>query len=157
MERPKRRMRKPWVKRPTSWVQTPIAKCVDSGAACEELADVVPEVACLDRRRDLVFYRIVLPLLTLANVLLAAVVATSLRPNGWLDWVAMGTAGFCCAVAGWLAASLWSKSYWAQVIARQVAAWRRMADTMLAWIEELPISNEALDGLRRSLEEASTR
>jgi len=32
-----------------------------------------------------------------------------------------------------------------------------MADTMLAWIEELPISNEALDGLRRSLEEASTR
>jgi hypothetical protein len=121
------------------------------------LADVVPEVACLDRRRDLVFYRIVLPLLTLANVLLAAVVATSLRPNGWLDWVAMGTAGFCCAVAGWLAASLWSKSYWAQVIARQVAAWRRMADTMLAWIEELPISNEALDGLRRSLEEASTR
>ena len=109
----------------------------------------------MDRRRDAVFYRIVLPILTLANLVLAAMVATSLRPNGWLDWLSVATAGFCCVVAGWLAASLWAKSYWAQVIARQVSAWRRMADTMLEWIEELPVSNDALDRLRRSLEEAT--
>lgn len=109
----------------------------------------------MELRRDALFYRILLPLLALTNLVLAALVATNLRPNGWLGWLAMGTAGFCCAVAGWLAASLWSKSFWAQVIARQVAAWRRMADTMLAWIEEMPISNESLDRLRKSLEEAA--
>lgn len=107
------------------------------------------------KTREALFYRVVLPVLTLANLVLAVMVADSLRPNGWLQWLALGTACFCCAVAGCLTASLFSKSYWAQVITAQVATWRRMADTILEWIEELPVSNEALDRLRRSLEEAS--
>ena len=109
----------------------------------------------MDRRRDIVFYRFVVPTLALANVILAAVVVADLQPAGWLDWLEAATAGFCCAVAGWLAASVWSKTYWAQVIARQVATWRRMADTILEWIEELPISPDAVDRLKRSLEDAN--
>jgi hypothetical protein len=108
----------------------------------------------LDRRREILFYRIVLPTLALANLALAGVIVRDL-PGGWLDWLEVGTAGFCCAVAGWLAASLWSKSYWAQVIAQQVAAWRRMADTILEWIEELPIPSESVARLKRSLEETN--
>jgi hypothetical protein len=108
----------------------------------------------LDRRREIVFYRIVLPTLALANLALAGIIVRDL-PGGWLDWLEVGTAGFCCAVAGWLAASLWSKSYWAQVIAQQVAAWRRMADTILEWIEELPIPSESVARLKRSLEETN--
>jgi hypothetical protein len=106
-------------------------------------------------RRDLVYFRFVVPTLALANVVLAGVVVSNLQPGGWLDWLEVATAGFCCAVAGWLAASVWSKSYWAQVIARQVAAWRRMADTIFVWIEELPVSSDAVDRLKRSLEEAN--
>ena len=109
----------------------------------------------LDRRKDLVYYRLVVPTLALANLVLAGVVVSNRQPGGWLDWLEVATAGFCCAVAGWLAASVWSKSYWAQVIARQVATWRRMADTILEWIEELPISNDAVDRLKRSLEDAN--
>jgi hypothetical protein len=32
-----------------------------------------------------------------------------------------------------------------------------MADTILEWIEELPVSSESVDRLRRSLEEADRR
>lgn len=106
-------------------------------------------------RRELVLYRLVVPILAVANLVLAGVVVSNLQPTGWLDWLEVATAGFCCIVAGWLGASLWSKSYWAQVIARQVAAWRRMADTIFEWIEELPVSSDAVDRLKRSLEEAN--
>ena len=109
----------------------------------------------MDRRRDFLFYRFVVPTLAVANLILAGVVVSNLQPGGWLDWLEVATAGFCCVVAGWLAASVWSKSYWAQVIARQVATWRRMADTILEWIEELPISSDAVDRLKRSLEDAN--
>jgi hypothetical protein len=111
------------------------------------------EGVALDRRRDLVFYRLVVPTLAAANVVLAGILVSNLQPTGWLEWLEVATAGFCCGVAGWLGASLWSKSYWAQVIARQVAAWRRMADTILEWIEDLPIPSESVEGLKRSLED----
>jgi len=109
----------------------------------------------LDRRREVIFYQLVLPVLALVNLVLAVIVVSSLNPSGWMEWLAVATAGFCCTVAGWLAASIWSKSYWARVIARQVTTWRRMADTILGWIEELPVSDEALDRLRRSLDETA--
>ena len=109
----------------------------------------------MERRRDLYLYRLVVPMLGLTNLILAGVLISFVQPKGWLEWVDVATAGFCCAVGGWLAASLWSKSYWAQVIAKQVAVWRRMADTILEWIEELPISSDAVDRLKRSLEETN--
>jgi hypothetical protein len=111
----------------------------------------------LDWRRDLVLYRIVVPTLALTNLVLAAVVISDIQPGGWRDWLEVGTAGFCCVVAGWLAASIWSKSYWATVIARQVSTWRRMADAILEWIEELPVPSESVDRLKRSLEDANRR
>jgi hypothetical protein len=39
-------------------------------------------------------------------------------------------------------------------MARQVATWRRIADTFCAWVEEVPVPTEALHQLKSSLEEA---
>jgi hypothetical protein len=35
-----------------------------------------------------------------------------------------------------------------------VATWRRITDALFAWIEEVPVSTEALHQLKVSLEEA---
>src|SRR5450759_3238285 len=55
--------------------------------------------------RGRLFYRVFLPLAVAANVGLALAVLMQLRPDGWLGWLEVATGGFCCAVAGWLAAS----------------------------------------------------
>ena len=64
---------------------------------------------------------------------------------------------FCCVVAGWLAAAAWSKSYWNRSMARQVALWRRIADTIFAWLEDAPLPAESLHTLKSSLEEVVPR
>jgi hypothetical protein len=109
----------------------------------------------LDRHRDLLFYWFVIPILALTNLALAAIVVSNLHPGGWIGWLEAGTAGFCCGVAGWVAASLWSKKYWAMIMARHVATWRMISDTMLDWIADLPIPSDSVDRLRRSLEETA--
>src|SRR5450759_3618500 len=103
--------------------------------------------------RGRLFYRVFLPLAVAANVGLALAVLMQLRPDGWLGWLEVATGGFCCAVAGWLAASAWSKSYWGSAMARQVMAWRQIADTIFAWMEEVPLPAEALHRLKASLDE----
>jgi hypothetical protein len=80
-----------------------------------------------------------------------------LQPDGWLGWVEVATGAFCCLVAGWLAAAAWSKSYWGNAMTRQIAAWRQIADAIFTWLEEAPLPAEALQPLKRSLDELAPR
>jgi uncharacterized membrane protein len=104
--------------------------------------------------RDRLFYRVFLPLGVLANLVLGIVILAQLSPVGWQGWLEIGTAAFCCMVAGWLAAAAWSKAYWNNAMARQVAVWRRIADAFFGWLEEAPLPAEALTRLKTSLDEA---
>lgn len=103
--------------------------------------------------RDRLFYRVFLPLAVLANLGLGVVILGGLRPDGWTGWLEVGTGAFCCLVAGWLAAAAWSKSYWNNAMARQVAVWRRIADAFFGWLEDAPVPAEALTRLKTSLDE----
>jgi hypothetical protein len=100
------------------------------------------------------FYRVFLPLGIVANLGLGIWILAGLNPHMWTDWLKVGTGVFCCLVAGWLAASAWSKSYWSRAMVRQVALWRRIADTFFAWLEEAPLPPEAIHRLKTSLDEA---
>ncbi len=100
------------------------------------------------------FYQVFVPAAVALNVGLGLAILSDLRPYGWLGTLEVATGGFCCAVAGWLAASAWSKSYWNGAMARQVAAWRLIADAIFAWIEEVPLPVETLQRLKGSLDEA---
>jgi hypothetical protein len=99
------------------------------------------------------FYRVFLPISVAVNLGLGVVILGNLRPDGWLGWLEVATGAFCCVVAGWLAASAWSKSYWGSAMARQIAAWRQIADVIFAWLEDAPLPAEALQRLRGSLDE----
>jgi hypothetical protein len=74
-------------------------------------------------------------------------------PSGW---VRLGGVAVMCMVAGWIASALWSRSYWHRSMARQIATWRRITDAIFGWVEDLPVSTEALNQLKVSLEEAVT-
>ena len=102
---------------------------------------------------DKFFYAFVLPVSVSANVVLGVLILAGLEPRGWLGWLQVATGAFCCIVAGWLAAASWSKSYWGNAMARQVAIWRKIADTIFAWLEEAPLPADALHRLNRSLDE----
>jgi len=101
-----------------------------------------------------VFYAILLPLGVVANLGLGVAVLTDLKPVGLQGWLLVVVGGFCCLIAGWLAAVAWSKSYWNRTMARQVAVWRRISDTIFAWIEDAPMPAESLHRLKTSLDEA---
>jgi len=105
-------------------------------------------------RSERIFFRVFLPLGIVANLGLGIWILAGLNPQMWTDWLKVGTGAFCCLVAGWLAASAWSKSYWSRAMVRQVALWRRIADTFFAWLEEAPLPPEAIHRLKTSLEEA---
>jgi hypothetical protein len=100
------------------------------------------------------FYRVLVPIAVVVNLGLGVAVLSNLRPDGWLGWLEVVTGAFCCGVAGWLAASAWSKSYWGGAMARQITAWRQIADAIFAWLEEAPLPAEALQRLKASLDEA---
>jgi hypothetical protein len=100
------------------------------------------------------FYRIFLPAAVAANLTLGVLILSQLRPASWLDWLVIMTGAFCCGVAGWLAASAWSRSYWSGAMARQVAVWRQMIDAIFEWLEEAPVSAHSLQGLKLNLEDA---
>jgi hypothetical protein len=104
--------------------------------------------------RDAAFYKILLPVFTVANLGLGVMVLSQLQPKGELGWLEVGTGAFCCLVAGWLAAAGWSRAYWGVTMTKQVSAWHRMVDAIFGWIEELPVSPEAMNKLKRSLDEA---
>jgi hypothetical protein len=100
-----------------------------------------------------VFYRVFVPIAVAINLGLGIVTLGELRPYGWLGSLEVATGAFCCVVAGWLAAAAWSKSYWDSAMSRQVTAWRQIADAIFTWLEEAPLPAEALQRLKRSLDE----
>jgi hypothetical protein len=120
----------------------------------------VDDIRQIDRRlrsprlRVRLFYGLFLPLAVFANLGFGIVILYGLHPEGWPGWLEVGTGAFCCVVAGWLAAAAWSKSYWNNSMARQVAVWRRIADAFFGWLEEIPLPAEALNRLKTSLDEA---
>ncbi len=91
------------------------------------------------------------------NLGLGIAVLNDLKPEGWLGWLEVATGAFCCLVAGWLAASAWSKSYWSAAMTRQVNVWRQIADAIFAWLEEAPLPAEALQRLQGSLDEVAAQ
>jgi hypothetical protein len=104
--------------------------------------------------RDRIFYGVFLPLGVIANLGLGIMILARLQPGAWSGWLEVGTGAFCCVVAGWLAAAAWSKSYWNNAMARQVAVWRRIADAFFGWLEEAQVPPESLSRLKTSLDEA---
>lgn len=99
------------------------------------------------------FFRYVLPTLAVVNLTLGLFMVGMLHPVGWLAWLEALSGAFCCAVAGWLAGSGWSKSYWGNVTARHVVTWRRMVDAIFDWLEELRLPADSLERLKQRLEE----
>ena len=103
------------------------------------------------------FYVVFLPLGALTNLGLGVFILTGLHSESQLGWLQITAGAFCCVVAGWLAAAAWSKSYWNRSMARQVALWRRIADTIFAWLEDAPLPAESLHSLKSSLDEVVPR
>jgi len=108
----------------------------------------------LETRSRRIFYSVFLPLGAVMNLILGLVVLTEMRTDNTLSWLQLGTGALCCMIAGWLAASAWSTSYWNRSMAKQVAVWRRIADAIFAWLEEAPLPAEALHNLKSSLDDA---
>ena len=108
-----------------------------------------------ETRSQRMFYSVFLPFGVVANVTLGVVILSGLDPQSWIHfkWLQVGAGALCCVIGGWLAAAAWSKSYWNRSMARQVAVWRRIADTFFVWLEDAPVSPEALRGLKTSLDE----
>jgi len=104
--------------------------------------------------RTRLFFQVLLPLGILANLALGLIILAGLDPARWTQWLQIGTGAFCCFVAGWLSAALWSKVYWNRSMARQVAVWRRIADAFFAWIEDAQLPADALRRLQTSLDKA---
>jgi hypothetical protein len=111
------------------------------------------EEGMFERSSGRFFYRVFIPIAVAVNLGLGIVILSYLGPNGRLGWLEVTTGAFCCIVAGWLAASAWSKSYWGGAMTRQIAAWRQIADAIFTWLEEAPLPAEALQRLKRSLDE----
>jgi hypothetical protein len=101
-----------------------------------------------------IFYRFVLPGLTVANLGLGLVMLTMVGPGSIASWLELVTGAFCCAVAGWLAGAAWSKWYWGSAMERQVRTWHRVVDAMFRWLEEAPVPVDSLRVLKRSVDKA---
>jgi hypothetical protein len=113
-----------------------------------ERVSSVPET-----RVQRLFYAVFLPLGVVANAVLGVIILSGLRPEGWAGWLQIAAGAFCCAVGGWLAAAAWSKSYWSRTMASQVALWRSIAGAFFIWLEDAPVSTEALQRLKSSLDD----
>jgi hypothetical protein len=88
----------------------------------------------------------------MANLALGIMLFMGLKPEGWSDWLLVGTGAFCCLIAGWLAAAAWSKVYWNRSMARQVALWRQITDAFFTWVEDVPVPAESVHRLQASLD-----
>lgn len=99
------------------------------------------------------FFKIWLPLGILANLGLGLFILADIGAKAWTDWLQLGTGAFCCMVAGWLSAALWSRIYWNRSMARQIAVWGRIADTFFSWVEDVPLPADAIRRLETSLDQ----
>ena len=99
------------------------------------------------------FYAAVMPIAFGVNLGLGLWILSYLDPGDWLSRVEIGTGAFCCVVAGIIAASAWSRTYWGRAMAKQVEVWRQMVDAIFGWIEDAPVPAESLRRLQRSLDE----
>lgn len=106
-----------------------------------------------ENRTQRLFYSVFLPLGAAVNLTLGLIVLTGLKPEDEFGWLQLATGALCCVIAGWLAAVTWSHFYWNRSLARQVATWRRIADAFFAWVEDAPVSPEAVNRLKSSLDE----
>ncbi len=103
---------------------------------------------------ELIFYRILLPLLAACNLALGLMTLGGLGRPGWIGAVELGTGAVCCAIGGGLVAAALSKSYWTRAMRRQVAVWRQVSDALIRWLEETRVTDEALARLHASLSDA---
>jgi hypothetical protein len=110
-------------------------------------------VASEGARQNGLFYRVILPLLILANLGLGLFILSRLTPLEWQGWLELLTGAFCCAVAGWLMAASWSRSYWGAAMKSQLTRWRRQVDIIFGWLEETPVSVEAMNRLKTRLDD----
>lgn len=99
-------------------------------------------------------YRSFVALAVSLNLVLGLVILVQLRPVGWLGDLELSTGAFCCAVAGWLTAAAWGRSYWGAAMARQVRAWSVMVDAIFVWLEDTPLPRGALQRLEVTLDKA---
>jgi hypothetical protein len=106
-----------------------------------------------ETRSQRFFYSVFLPLGAVANLVLGLIALVQMKLDSEFGWLALGTGAFCCMIAGWLAASAWSKSYWNRTMVRQISTWRRIADAFFAWLEDVPLPAESLHRLKSSLDE----
>lgn len=103
---------------------------------------------------ELIFYRILLPLLAACNLALGLMTLGGLGRPGWIGAVELGTGAVCCAIGGGLVAAALSKSYWTRAMRRQVAVWRQVSDALIRWLDETRVTDEALARLHASLSDA---
>ena len=109
----------------------------------------------MDTRRGVgIVYWLVLPGVAIGNLGLGLFLLTMLRPPMWMAALELGVGALCCAVAGWLGGSAWTKSIWGSAMERQVRTWRRVVDAMFGWIEEAPVPADSIHRLKRSLDKA---
>ena len=111
---------------PGAWDIRPIGL---PGTACDPLPDMrlrgsAHVTPAADGRSGRIFYAVFLPLAVAANLGLGLLILSYLRPVAWIGDLELATGAFCCAVAGWLAAAAWSKSYWGAAMARRTCAER---------------------------------
>jgi hypothetical protein len=103
---------------------------------------------------ELIFYRVLLPLLAACNLALGIMTLGGLKRSGWIGAVELGSGAVCCAIGGGLVAAVLSKSYWTRAMRRQVAVWRQVSDALIRWLDETRVTDEALARLHASLTEA---
>ena len=99
-----------------------------------------------------IFCAFFLPLAVAVNLGLGLIVLSNLKPYDWLGWLELATGAFCCIVAGVLAATAWSRSYWGGRWAARLLSGVRWL-TPFRWLEEMQLSPESLQRLKRSLDE----
>lgn len=102
---------------------------------------------------DVLFYRILLPLLAICNLTLGVLTLGSLGRPGWIGALELATGAVCCAIGGGLVAAALSKPYWTRAMRRQVAVWRQVSDALIRWLDETRTPDEALGRLHSSLKE----
>lgn len=100
---------------------------------------------------DVVFYRVLLPVLAACNLALGVLTLGGLGRPGWIGAIELATGAVCCAIGGGLVAAALSKSYWSRAMRRQVGVWRQVSDALVGWLDETRTSEESLARLHASL------